>query len=372
MTRKRRSFLFAVPAFVALVALVGVSAIATLRGYEVALPGRVFNFPRDHGAHPAFQTEWWYYTGQLYTSDGEEYGYQLTFFQRRVDDGNLLSGPAQWSPQHLYMAHFAIADKPRKRLIYAEKINRPQLGIAGADEERLQVWNDDWRAEALGPYQHLQAAMDEFAINLILLPEKGPAVHGIDGVSQKGAAKGNASHYYSFTRLRTDGMLRVRGVAKEVTGVSWMDHEFGSSQLEATQVGWDWFSVQLENRTEVMVYLLRHADGRIDPHSSGTLVHPDGQVEHLRQEAIEVVALGQWTSPRSGVTYPQGWELRIPQVGLGLHIKPAFPDQELDTKSSTRVVYWEGSVQVEGSHAGQRVRGAGYVELVGYKTRVDL
>jgi predicted secreted hydrolase len=368
----RRMLLIAIPALGVFVILVGVSAIATLRGYEVALPGRVLSFPRDHAAHPTFQTEWWYYTGHLRTTDGDDYGFQLTFFQRRVDEGSWLSAPSQWSPQHLYMAHFAVSDKQRRRLVFSEKINRPTLGLAGADEERLRVWNDDWRAELLGPYHHLQAAMDECTINLILLPEKGPVLHGIDGVSQKGGSKGNASHYYSFTRLKTDGVLQVRGVAKDVTGVSWMDHEFGSSQLEATQVGWDWFSVQLDNRTELMVYLLRHEDGRIDPHSSGTLVHPGGQAEHLRQDMIEVVALGKWTSPRSGVTYPQGWELRVSQAGLNLRLTPVFPDQELDTKSSTRVVYWEGKVQVEGSHDGQTVGGSGYVELVGYKTKVDL
>jgi predicted secreted hydrolase len=368
----RRVLLIAIPALVVLIMLIGVSAIAMLRGYEVALPGRVLGFPRDHAAHPAFQTEWWYYTGHLRTADGEEYGYQLTFFQRRLDEGSWLPGPSQWSPQHLYMAHFAISDKQRKRLNFSEKINRSTLGVAGADEERLRVWNDEWRAELLGPYHHLQAAMDDFAINLILLPEKGPVVHGIDGVSQKGRSKGNASHYYSFTRLKTNGVLQVRGVAKEVTGTSWMDHEFGSSQLEPTQVGWDWFSVQLDNRTELMVYLLRHEDGRIDPHSSGTLVHPGGHAEHLRKEMFEVVALGKWSSPRSGATYPQGWELRLPKAGLSLRITPAFPDQELDTKSSTRVVYWEGKVLVEGIHDGQTVVGAGYVELVGYKAKVDL
>jgi predicted secreted hydrolase len=368
----RRVLFIAIPALVVLAVLVGVSALASLRGYEVALPGRVFNFPRDHGAHAAFQTEWWYYTGHLRTTDGEEYGYQLTFFQRRVDDGSVLTGPSQWAPQHLYIAHFAVSDTQRKRLTFAEKINRPTLGLAGADEERLRVWNDDWRTEALGPYQHLYASMDGFSVNLILAPEKPPVVHGIDGVSQKGGSKGNASHYYSFTRLKTDGVLWVRGAVKDVTGLSWMDHEFGSSQLEATQVGWDWFSVQLEDRSELMLYLLRHEDGRIDPHSSGTLVLPNGQVEHLPREAFEVVTLGQWTSPRSGVTYPQGWQLRIPPAGLDLRLTPAFPDQELDTKNSTRVVYWEGKVRVDGSHAGQRVGGLGYVELVGYKTRVDL
>jgi predicted secreted hydrolase len=368
----RRSMVLAVPGLVVLAILASVSALAMLRGYEVALPGRVLGFPRDHAAHPAFQTEWWYYTGHLHTADGAEYGYQLTFFQRRVDEGKWLSGPSQWSAQYLYMAHFAISDKQRKRLFYAEKINRPTLGVAGADEERLLVWNDEWRAELLGPYHHLQAAMDEFAINLILLPEKAPVVHGLDGVSQKGEAKGNASHYYSFTRLKIDGVLQVHGVAKAVTGTSWMDHEFGSSQLEPTQVGWDWFSVQLNNRTELMIYLLRHEDGRIDPHSSGTLVYPDGRVEHLRQEMFEVVALGKWTSPRSGATYPQGWELRLPKAGLQLRLTPVFPDQELDTKSSTRVVYWEGNVQVEGVDNGQTLKGAGYVELVGYKEKIGL
>src|SRR5262245_55148730 len=221
----RRVLFIATPALVVLVVLVGVSALATLRGYEVALPGRVLNFPRDHGAHPAFQTEWWYYTGHLRTTEGEEYGYQLTFFQRRVDDGSLLAGPSQWAPQHLYMAHFAISDTQRKRLTFAEKINRPNLGVAGAAEERLRVWNDDWRSEALGPYQHLSTTMGNFSIKLILVPEKAPVVHGIDGVSQKGGAKGNASHYYSFTRLKTDGVLGVRGAIKDVVGISWMDHE---------------------------------------------------------------------------------------------------------------------------------------------------
>jgi predicted secreted hydrolase len=270
------------------------------------------------------------------------------------------------------MAHFAISDTQRRRLTYAEKINRPTLEMAGANEERLRVWNDDWRAERLGPYHHLQATMDTFAINLILVPEKGPTLHGSDGLSQKGASQSNASHYYSFTRLKTDGVLQVREAAKEVTGMSWMDHEFRSSSLEPTQVGWDWFSVQLDNRTELMLYLLRHEDGRIDNHSSGTIVHPGGQTDHLRRDMFEVIVLGAWTSPHSGTTYPQGWEIRVPKAGLRLRITPAFPDQELNTKSSTRVVYWEGRSSVEGVHNGQSVRGKGYVELVGYKARINL
>jgi predicted secreted hydrolase len=368
----RRVLVMASPGLIVMLLIVGVSAIATLRGFEVALPGRVTSFPRDHAAHPAFQTEWWSYTGHVRTADGEEYGYQLTFFQRRVDDGSLLSAPSQWSPQHLYTAHFAISDKQRKRLIFAEKSNRPTQGNAGADEERLHVWNDDWHAEVLGPYHHLQAAMEGFAINLILAPEKPPVIHGTHGVFQKGPAKGNASHYYSLTRLRTDGYLHVRGVAHAVTGSSWMDHEFGTSQLGPTQVGWELMCLQLDNHSELMVYRLRHEDGRIDVNSGATLVYPDARTERLNKDQLEVVALGQWTSPRSGVVYPQGWEVRAPTAGIQLRITPTFADHELDTKTSTRVVYWEGKVLVEGADHGQPVGGVGYVELVGYKMKIDL
>ncbi|MGH8056244.1 MAG: lipocalin-like domain-containing protein, partial [Candidatus Entotheonellia bacterium] len=181
----RRLLLIALPLLVLAGILLGVSALATLSRFEQAVPGRVLRFPKDHASHPTFQTEWWYYTGHLRTADGVEYGYQLTFFRRRVDESG-------WSPQHLYMAHFAISDTRRQRLLFAEKINRPTLGMAGADENRYHVWNDDWRAELVGPYHHLQAKTDDLSINLILVPEKGPVVHGLDGISQKGEGKGQA------------------------------------------------------------------------------------------------------------------------------------------------------------------------------------
>jgi predicted secreted hydrolase len=368
----RRAWLILCAALVVAGLVIGVSALAQLTGFELALPGRVLSFPKDHAAHPMFQTEWWYYTGHLRTQEGEAFGYQLTFFRRRIDEGKLLAGPAEWTPQQLYMAHFAIADQQRRRHVFAEKINRPALGVAGADEDRYRVWNDDWRAELVGPYHHLQAAMEGFAINLILVPEKPPVIHGVDGVSQKGPHKGNASHYYSLTRLRTDGWLHVRGAPRVVSGLSWMDHEFGSAQLGPGVVGWDWFSAQLDDGTELMLYLLRHADGRSDALSSGTLVHADGRAEHLRHDLFEVVAQARWTSPRSGVTYPHGWEVRVPQAALQLRLTPTFAEQELDTKSSTRVVYWEGSVRVEGQHRQRAVRGLGYVELVGYKAKIEL
>ena len=199
-------------------------------------------------------------------------------------------------------------------------------------------------------------------------------LHGVaqDGLSQKGEGKGHASHYYSLTRLKTEGVLHTSEGIFEVEGVSWMDHEFSSSQLTESQVGWDWFSVQLTNDYEIMLYRMRHKDGSLDPHSSGTLVRPDGTSVHLRRDDVQVQTHTQWKSPQSGAIYPQRWTIRIPTLDLTLHLEPVLAAQELVTDNSTRVTYWEGSVTVRGSLQGQATEGVGYVELTGYVQRVNL
>ncbi len=349
-------------------------SLAALLGYTQAVPGYTLAFPADHAAHPAYQTEWWYYTGHLRTATGKTYGYQLTFFRHRLERAGLSLNPSKWSAETVYMAHFALTDKQTKRFLFAEKLNRSALGLAGAEDKRYHVWNEDWLAERLGTVHHLSGETAGVKLNLVVTPLKPPVLHGVagDGLSQKGEGRGHASYYYSLTRLKSEGVLHSSDGVVDVEGISWMDHEFGSAQLTSSQVGWDWFSVQLDNHVELMLYLLRHQNGSLDPHSSGTLVYPDGHSEHLRLEAVRLQANGQWRSPKSGATYPQGWTLQVPHRDLELRLEPVMAAQELVTDNSTRVTYWEGCVTVQGRFQGQSTSGAGYVELTGYAQRVNL
>jgi predicted secreted hydrolase len=332
--------------------------------YRVALPGYTLSFPRDHFAHEDFRTEWWYYTGHLRMKNGEELGYQVTFFRSGVAEAQ--SNPSRWAAQNLYLAHFAVSDISRKTFRYFERVNRAALGRAGASQKEFRVWVGDWRVSGDGTTQQLTAREGEFAVDLTLDSEKPPVIHGENGVSQKGEGQGHASHYYSLTRLKTAGSLTMRGKPLPVTGWSWMDHEFGSTQLSHDQVGWDWFSLQFEDGTELMLYIIRKMDGQSDPYSAGTWVAADGRSIHLRRSDFSIETLDRWTSPRTGGVYPLKRRLRIPSMDLDLTVTPAFPDQELDTAKSTQVIYWEGAASANGTIAGRPIKGQGYVEMTGY------
>lgn len=332
--------------------------------FRPALPGYVFAFPRDHYAHDEYRTEWWYYTGHLRTADGEEYGYQVTFFRSGVAEAQ--ANPSRWAAKNLYLAHFAISDIPRKTFRHFERMHRGSLGQAGASQEEFRVWIGDWEVSGNGPTQHLKAREGDFAVDLWLASQKAPIIHGENGISQKGRGRGHASHYYSLTRIKTDGTLTVRGKALKVSGLTWMDHEFGSTELGPDQVGWDWFSLQFNDGTELMLYIIRQADGRPDPHSAGTWVGADGRTRHLGQRDFRVEVLERWQSPRDPGLYPMKWRLSLPALGLEATLTPAFPDQELNTAKSTRVIYWEGAVSVDGTTPVRRLTGRGYVEMTGY------
>ena len=346
-------------------ALFAVVALPASGGeYRRAAPGYRYAFPRDHGAHPDFRTEWWYYTGHLAAEDGRRFGYQLTFFRSAVEQRG--ANPSKWAARNLYLAHFAVSDVKKGKLHLGERLGREGLGEAGADAAGLDVRIGDWEAVGEGTGQRLRAREGAFAIELRLELVKPPVINGENGISQKAEGAGYASHYYSITRLKTAGTLTADGRSLMVTGQSWMDHEFGSSQLREYQVGWDWFSLQLDNQAELMLYQLRHRDGKTDPYSSGTLVHPDGRAEHLRREDFAIEALETWKSPHSGGAYPMRWRVRVPKAGIDVTVTPAFPDQELVTAKSTRVTYWEGTSRVEGTMAGRPVQGDAYVEMTGY------
>ncbi len=348
------------------VALALGSATGLARGpWRSADPSYRLELPRDHASHPEYKIEWWYYTGNVQAKDGRRFGYQLTFFRVGVDPAP--RNPSRWAVRDLFMAHAAVTDIDGRRYRFADRLNRAGVGWAGAADDRFEVWNEDWRATFDGEGRHvLTAAHDRLGIGLRLEPGKAWVAQGEQGYSRKGSAPGNASHYYSLTRMPTSGRLVIDGEAFEVTGTSWMDHEFGSSFLEPAQVGWDWFSIQLDEGTDLMLFQLRRRDGQRDPHSSGTLVLADGRTRALRDGDFRLTAGERWRSPASGAEYPVVWQLEVPGESLVLTARAALADQELRTERSTGVTYWEGSLEVRGTWRGRAVTGRGYLEMTGY------
>ncbi|MHC1742235.1 MAG: lipocalin-like domain-containing protein [Syntrophobacteraceae bacterium] len=332
-------------------------------------------FPRDHGDHPDHRTEWWYYTGNLTSTDGARYGYQLTFFRSRMrplEDGEQRA-PSAWRASQLFLAHAALTDIAGKRFVHSETIARGALGMAGTarDSSTTTVWVRNWSARIAPEIHWLTATADAFSLDLSLSPMKPPVLHGNEGYSLKGGSPERASCYYSLTRLETRGEIVLDGRTIPVSGNSWMDHEFSSAPLDEELVGWDWFSLQLSNRTELMVYLMREKGGATSAVSSGTFVPREGKPVHLTRSQIEIQVLDHWTSRKSGARYPSRWSLRIPSLGLDLVVTPNHSDQELLTPESTRVTYWEGSVDASGAMGEETVRAQGYVELTGYAQPMD-
>ncbi|MGE0827019.1 MAG: lipocalin-like domain-containing protein [Candidatus Binatia bacterium] len=329
-----------------------------------AQAGYQFSFPQDHAAHPEYRIEWWYYTGNVETRNGRRFGYQLTFFRTGMIPTP--TTPSRWAVRDLYMAHFAISDIDGQRFHTFERLNRAGINWAGADTATYHVWNDSWEVRLQGDTHILTAQNQGFRLDLRLTPEKPPVIHGEHGISQKGAVAGNASHYYSYTRLRTTGTLVVDNQPFEVTGTSWMDHEFGSTFLEQEQVGWDWFSLQLEDGRELMLFQIRRGGGAMDPYSSGTLIDADGHPTHLQAETFTLTPKQWWRSQASGARYPINWEISLPQQDMTLQVSANLQNQELQTGESTRVTYWEGSVSVTGNTKTGAVNGRGYLEMTGY------
>jgi predicted secreted hydrolase len=341
------------------------------RGFTNADVPWHFRFPRDHAAHDGFASEWWYFTGHVRATDGRLFGYELTFFRIGLRPGDVKpkSGQSRWRGNELYPAHFALTDVSGKRFVYYERFAREALGAGFASTKRLDVRDEGWTLTGPSPFR-LHASVDGKAIDFALTSEKPPAIHGHDGISKKGPCATCASHYYSMTRLRTRGTLTLDGVRLPVDGISWMDHEFGSDELQAHQVGWDWFSVQLDDRREIMLYLLRQKDGSVTPESSGSLIDAAGHVTYLPRSAFVVAATGTWKSPHTGGVYPSGWSVRVPSANINLVLSPVLADQELANMTGG-VSYWEGDVNVR-DVGSARALGVGYVELTGYAGAVSL
>lgn len=353
-----------------LVGLALVSAPAQERAWRQAAPGWSYEFPRDHASHPDFKTEWWYFTGNVREAgSGREFGYELTFFRQGVRPPEPpREGASRFAVSDFKFAHFAITEVTGRRFHFESKLARGAFGEAGCATElkpgeRL-VWIDDWQLtpQADGTWR-IEARTPKLALDLTLRPAKPPVVHGENGASVKSAVTGSASHYYSFTRLETRGRLSVEGRAADVTGLSWFDHEWASGQLDPGQVGWDWFSLQFEDGSELMLYALRRREGGIDAASSGTFVDAAGQTRHLTRAELQFEPRRTWTSSRTKGRYPLAWSVRIPALELALEIAPTHDEQEL---ALGPINYWEGAIRATGTRRGQALRGSGYLELTGY------
>jgi predicted secreted hydrolase len=325
-----------------------------------ATEARRFEFPADHGPHPDYRNEWWYVTGNLDDESGRRFGYELTIFRFALTPERAES-PSAWRTNQLFIAHLAVTDPEGERFLVSEKYSRGALGLAGAEADPFAVWIDDWtiRAAASAPdVWQLSAGSEEIALELALTSLKPPVLNGDAGLSQKSSEPGNASYYYSLTRLATDGELRIGDAVFRVQGSSWADREWSSSALGDDQVGWDWFALQFEDGRELMIYQLRRRDGSADPNSAGTLVRADGTSVHLANDDLVLRVLDSWNSPEGGV-YPARWQLEIPAYDIRVEVTPVMADQEL----FTTVRYWEGAVDVIGANG---TVGRGYVELTGY------
>jgi predicted secreted hydrolase len=338
-----------------------------------ALAPQPLSFPRDHGAHPAYRTEWWYFTGNLADERGNAYGYQLTIFRSALTP-EAPPRSSDLATNQVYMAHFALTDAAAGEHISFERYSRGAGGLAGAQgDPHFAVWLEDWsvRADAQTPsrWQLRAAATSEagvpVAVELALEQARPPLLHGDAGLSQKGPEPGNASYYYSLVGLATTGQVTHGDRTAAVTGVSWMDHEYGTSALSANVVGWDWFSLQLDNGAALMLARIRTADGGALDQFEGTLLRPDGSQTPIRQGDYRLEVLDEWTSPETGITYPSGWRMVLPDSGLELTLTPLVRDQEMRVS----FVYWEGAVMVSGTQAEQPLQGRGYVELTGYGQR---
>lgn len=344
-------------------------------GFERALRPRDFDFPLDHGAHPSFASEWWYFTGNLAGEGGGRFGYQLTFFRISLTPPeNIVTRASAWAGNQVWMAHFALTDIESERFFAFDRFQRGALGLAGAQASPWRVWLDDWSLEQVGeePFPlRLRARQrtgggdsgELVAIDLTLSTIKPVVLQGERGLSRKGPTPGNASYYYSYTRLQTEGVVQTGDEAHRVAGTSWLDREWGTSALEEGQVGWDWFALQLSDGTELMYYQLRQAGGAASPQSTGVLVSAGGDYATLPPGSVVLEVQDEWKSPLDGVAYPSGWVLSIPGRGIVLRIEPVLDAQELDVAFR----YWEGAVVVSGTGPhGRAVSGRGYAELTGY------
>ncbi|MCB0308380.1 MAG: hypothetical protein KDD48_03330 [Bdellovibrionales bacterium] len=337
--------------------------------FEVANPAQSLVFPRDHGEHRSFKTEWWYYTGHLLTEDGRRFGYQLTFFRNALGNKVHVSDrKSKWATNQLYFTHFAISDSQEKKHHFAERFSRGMKPLAFIQTQPFQLVLEDWLVSGSTPgTANLSAKAPKFEINLQLQPKKDLMLQGSNGFSQKGFNRKNSSHYYSYSRLYTTGQIKIGDQKFNVTGQSWMDHEYSTSLLEKSQRGWDWFAIQLNNQSELMLFQLRDQRGSYYYYRVGKLNDKGGNSKTLDMSGAEFVPISYFKSEKSGGQYPIKWKVTIPKENIDLTVTAIFENQEM----MTSVVYWEGATDISGQINKGQVKGMGYLEMTGYAENIS-
>lgn len=352
--------------------------------FKQAIEPRTLQFPQDHASHPGFQTEWWYFTGNLKDDGGREFGYQFTIFRRAVSaqSASERGRTSAWAVDDVYIGHLAISDIGGKTFHFQEEARRGVMDIAGATtphprplpasqggENGARVWMGSWEMLRTEKGFSLKAESKGVALKLELNETMAPVCHGRpgeEGLSRKGPRPGQASYYYSIPQMKTAGSLALNGKTFAIkSGVSWMDHEFGSNQLSAEQAGWDWFSIQLDDGSALMLYMLRNKDGSLEPNSSGTWIDASGKATYLPLDAIKLTRGRKWRSEFSGGEYTLGWQIELPAQKVSLSVDAAQDDQEVRAAKTSRVSYYEGAVRVSGSVGEKKVGGSGYLEITG-------
>lgn len=339
-----------------------------LSAWLLAKPGYKYEFPRDHFNHPGFRTEWWYYTGNLFTPTERRFGFELTFFRQGLEKARASGIANRWRADDAWLAHLALSNFRSGSFLHYERLHRAGPGLAGADASRALVWNGNWHA---GP-DRLQAVSEDFTLRLALQPLKPPVIHGQNGVSQKAGGEGKASHYVSLTRIAASGSLVIGDRTHTLRGLVWMDHEFFTHQLESGQAGWDWLSIQLDNNTELMIARIRREDGSTDPHSHATFIDGSGRARHLESKEWSITPLRSWRNHATGTQYPVAWKIEVPPLHLTLDASTPMPQQELVSKSSASPSYWEGAMDFQGALGGTPISGRGYLEMTGYARSIQL
>lgn len=340
-------------------------------GFLAADGSHVLTFPADFGAHPDYRTEWWYYTGNLETPEQRHFGFELTIFRvSLLPPTTDLPADSKWYDRSVYFAHFAVSDVEREQFYAFERYSRPGPGLAGAQVNPYRVWLEDWSITESKPgIYRLQATQETLALDLTLTDEMGVVLHGNGGYSRKGQSANNASYYYSQPRLRANGAVKINGVEYPVSGLAWKDHEFSTSVLDANQIGWDWFSLQFDDGTALMLFQLREKDGRTSSSSSGTWIAADGTPQPIQTTEFSIHVLNEWKSPHTQGVYPSSWEIRLKEPDCVLNVQPWMADQEIHFPA---VTYWEGAVHFNGTCNGSQAGGNGYVELTGYAGNLPL